>query len=152
MLFSLLVLASWYVMHLCLLTGMQKDQIVVETFGKTTLGPNREGAFLQSGEPACGLSFGEVAIPPFVILHARLSDERCSVGECPHDIGQMVMRFILEHVANRERRVLWDRQPIGVRKLWADVATRVAFDQGIIFKPQKETFFELATKRLCDER
>ena len=45
------------------------------------------------------------------------------------------MRFILERVANREWRVLRDRQSIGVRKRWADVATRVAFDQGMIFKP-----------------
>lgn len=65
----------------------QKDQIVVATFRQGVFGTNPEGAVLQSGEPSCGLGFGEIAIPPFVILHARLSDERCSVRECPRDIG-----------------------------------------------------------------
>ena len=81
------------------------------------------------------LGFSEIAIPPFVILHTRLVDKRLPVCQRSYHIGQIMMRFILERVANREWPVLRDRQPIGVRKLWADVATRVAFDQGMIFKP-----------------
>ncbi len=90
--------------------------------------------------------------PPFVILHARLGDERLPVCQHSYHIGQIMMRFILERVANREWRVLRDRQPIGARKLWAYVATCIAFHLGMIFKPQKETFFELATERLPDNR
>src|SRR5439155_12996075 len=48
--------------------GMQEDQVVVATFGKCALGPNPEDAPLETCEPSCGLRFGEVAIPPFVIL------------------------------------------------------------------------------------
>src|SRR5258706_8814234 len=86
--------------------GMQKDQVVVETFGQGALSANPEGALLQACEPSCGLRFGEVTIPPFVILHARLGDERFSVGQSAYDIGQILMRFILERVANREWSVL----------------------------------------------
>ena len=60
------------------------------------------------------------------------------------------MGLALKRVANREWRVFWDRQSIGCSKLRANVATRIAFDLGMIFKPQKETFFELATERLPD--
>ena len=43
---------------------MQKDQVVVATFGQSALGANPEGALLlQACEPSCGLGFGEVAIP-----------------------------------------------------------------------------------------
>src|SRR5437588_5259369 len=67
--------------------GMQVDQVVVATFGKGTLSPNPENASLQVGKPSCGFRFGEVPIPSFVILHARLGDERLSVGERSHRIG-----------------------------------------------------------------
>jgi hypothetical protein len=60
---------------------------------------------LQAGEPAGGLGFGEVAITAFVILHARLGDEQVPVGQLPHDIGQIVMGFVLESGANRKGRV-----------------------------------------------
>src|SRR6266516_1228188 len=52
--------------------GMQKDQVVVATFGKCALGANPENALLKASESSCGLRFGEVTIPSFVILHARL--------------------------------------------------------------------------------
>src|ERR1051326_8347795 len=129
---------------------MQEDQVVAATFGQRMLGANPEGALLEAGKPSCGLGFGEVAISSFVFLHARLGDERCSVGERSYDIGQILMGLILKRVANREWRVVRDRQPVGRGKLWADVATCVTFDQGMIFKPQKKTFFELTTKRLPD--
>ena len=102
--------------------------------------------------PAFGLRFGEVAITPFVILHARLGDEQFPVRQSSHHIGQVVMGFALERVANREWRMLRDRQSIGCGKLRANVAACIARDQGMIFKPQKETFFELATERLPDNR
>ncbi len=130
--------------------GMQKDQVVVATFGQGALSANPEGALLETCKPACGLRFGEVAIPPFVILHACLSDERFSVRERTHGIGQIVMGFVLKRVANREWRMLRDRQPIGRGKLWVNVATHVVRDQRMIFKPHQKAFFELATERLPD--
>jgi hypothetical protein len=51
-------------------------------------------------------------------------------------------------VANGEWRVLRDRQPVRHGKLRANVAACVAGNQGLIFKPEKETFFELTTERL----
>jgi hypothetical protein len=122
----------------------------VATFGKSALGANPEGALLEACEPSCRFRFGEVAISPFVILHARLGDERFSVCQRSHGIGQIMMGFALKCVANGEWRVFWDRQSIGCGKLRANVATRIARDQRMIFKPQKETFFELATERLPD--
>ena len=80
--------------------GMQENQVVVAAFGKGALGANPEGALLETCEPSCGLGFGEVAIPPFVILHARLGDERLPVGERAHDIGQVVMGVVFKCVAN----------------------------------------------------
>ncbi|HYL45314.1 MAG TPA: hypothetical protein VEU97_18195 [Ktedonobacteraceae bacterium] len=41
----------------------------------------------------------------------------------------------IQRVANRERRMLWDRKPILRGKLWVNVATRVVGNQGMIFKP-----------------
>jgi hypothetical protein len=122
----------------------------VATFGKCALGANPEGALLEACKPSCGLGTGLVAIPSFVILHARLGDERFSVGQRSHDIGQIMMGFVLKRVADGEWRVFGDRQSIGRGKLRANVAARIALDQGMIFKPQKETFFELATERLPD--
>src|SRR6266567_1724959 len=62
------------------------------------------------------------------------------------------MGLVLKRVADGEWRVFWDGQSIGGSKLRANVATRIAFDQGMIFKPQKEPFFELATEWLPDSR
>ena len=88
---------------------MQEDKIVVATFGKLALGANPEGPLLQADKPSCGLGFDQVTISPFVILHACLSDERCSVCQHAHDIGQVMMGFVLKRVANRERGVLRNR-------------------------------------------
>jgi len=104
----------------------------------------------EACKPSRGLGFGEVAISPFVILHARLGDERFSVGQSAHDIGQIVMGFVLKRIANREWRVLRDRQPVGRGKLRVNIATRVVRNQWMIFKPHQKAFFELATKRLPD--
>src|SRR5713101_9660623 len=60
--------------------GMQKNQIVGAAFGKGALGANPENALLKASESSCGLRFGEVTIPSFVILHTRLGDEWLSVG------------------------------------------------------------------------
>ena len=105
---------------------------------------------MQAYEPAGGFRFGEVTISPFVILHACLGDERFVVCQRSHDIRQVVMGSALKRVANRKWRVVWDRQSIGARKLRANIAARIAFHLGMIFKPQQETFFELATERLPD--
>ena len=59
---------------------MQEDQIVVALSGESALRPNPEDAALEACQPTCGLRFGEVAIPPFVILHARLGDEQRAVS------------------------------------------------------------------------
>ena len=56
--------------------GMQEDQIVVALSRERALRPNPEDAALEACQPTGGLRFGEVAIPPFVILHARLGDEQ----------------------------------------------------------------------------
>ncbi len=60
------------------------------------------------------------------------------------------MGFALKRVANREWCMFRDRQSIGRGELRANVATCIAFHQGMVFEPQKETFFELATERLPD--
>jgi hypothetical protein len=56
--------------------GMQEDQIVVALSGERPFSPNPEDTALEACQPPCGFRFGEVAIPPFVILHARLGDEQ----------------------------------------------------------------------------
>ncbi len=122
------------------------------TFRQGTLGANPEGPLLQACKPSGGLGFSKVTISPLVILHARLSEERCSVGQSAHEIGQVMMGVVLKCVANRERGVLWNRQSILRGKLRANVTTRVAGNQRVILKPQHEAFFELATKRLSDHR
>src|SRR6266700_2585761 len=58
--------------------GMQEDQIVVAKSGERPLRPNPENTSLQACQVARSLRFGEVAIPPFVILHARLGNEQFS--------------------------------------------------------------------------
>src|SRR5215471_20195010 len=60
------------------------------------------------------------------------------------------MRFALESVANRKWRVLRNGQAIGRGKRLPNVATRVALPLGMVFEPQQEAFFELATERLPD--
>src|SRR2546430_3834624 len=60
------------------------------------------------------------------------------------------MRFALERVANRKGRVFRRGQAIGRRKRLTNVATRVALHLGMVFEPQQEAFFELATERLPD--
>src|SRR5256885_9404974 len=62
--------------------------------------------------------------------------------------SQIVMRFALERVANRKGRVFRRGQAIGRRKRLTNVATRVALHLGMVFEPQQEAFFELATERL----
>src|SRR5438067_12637913 len=93
-------------------SGVQEDQVVVATFRQGTLGANPEGALLQACKPSGGLGFSKVTISPLVILHARLGNERCSVGQSAHEIGQVMMGVVLKCVANRERGVLWNRQSI----------------------------------------
>src|SRR5258708_38624544 len=58
------------------------------------------------------------------------------------------MGFALKNVANSEWRRIAGRQSIGRRKLRANVATSVAGHLGIIFQPEEEALFELATERL----
>ena len=77
-------------------------------------------------------------------------DEQFPVRQCPHHIGQIVMRFVLERVANRKGRVFRHGQAIGRGKRVTNVATRVALHLGMVFEPQQEAFFELATERLPD--
>src|SRR5215510_8069780 len=60
------------------------------------------------------------------------------------------MRFALESVANRKWRVVRNGQAIGRGKRLTNVAPRVALHLGIVFEPQQEAFFELATERLPD--
>jgi hypothetical protein len=124
----------------------------VATLGKSALSSNPEGALLEARKPACGFRFSEVTIPSFVILHARLGDEQCPVGQRPHHIGQIVMGLVLEHVANRKGRVFRNGQAIGRGKRLPNVAPRVALHLGMVFEPQQEAFFELATERLPDSR
>src|SRR2546422_4749396 len=76
--------------------GMQEDQVVVALWSESPFSPNPEDARLRACERSCGLRFGEVAIPPFVILHARLGDEQFPVRQRPHYIGQIVMGLVLE--------------------------------------------------------
>src|SRR5258708_15783506 len=130
--------------------SMQVDQVVVPPFGKGVLSPNPENASLRAGRLSCGFRFGEITTPSFVILHARLGDERLPVCQRAHCIGQVVMGLILKRVADGEWRVFWDGQSIGLGKLWTNVTPRVAFDQRMVFEPQKETFFKLATEWLPD--
>ena len=55
-----------------------------------------------------------------------------------------------KRVANCEGGMLGDRKTIGISKLRTNVATCVALHLGVIFKPENEAFFELATERLLE--
>jgi hypothetical protein len=90
-------------------SGMQVDQIVMALFCQCALSPNPEGIPLNACEPAGCFCFGKVAITALVVLHSRLGNERRSIREGPDDIGQVVMRFPLKHIANRKRRFLGDQ-------------------------------------------
>ena len=105
---------------------------------------------LEACEPSCGLRAGLVAISPFVIFHTCLGDERFSVRQSPYQVGQIVVGFALEHIADGEWRVFWNGQSIGESELRTDVATSIVHNQGVIFEPEHEAFFELATERLPD--
>jgi hypothetical protein len=58
--------------------GMQEDEIVVARPGERLFCADPEDASLEACKPTCGHRFGEIAITPFVILHARLGDEQLS--------------------------------------------------------------------------
>src|ERR1043166_4520754 len=60
------------------------------------------------------------------------------------------MGCALERVANREWRVFRGRQSIGGGKLRTNIAARVASHLRMIFQPEEEALFELATERLPD--
>src|SRR5437667_4588453 len=60
------------------------------------------------------------------------------------------MGFALESVADREWGVFRGRQSIGHGELRANVATGIALHLGVIFEPEQEAFFELATERLLE--
>src|SRR5258708_4419270 len=115
--------------------SMQENQVVGSTFGKCVLSANPENAPLQACEPSCSFRFGEVTIPSFVILHARLGDDGWPVGQRPHRMGKVVMGLVLKRVADGEWRVFWDRQSVLRGKLRVNVATRVVHNQWMIFKP-----------------
>src|SRR5260370_36059690 len=75
--------------------SMQENQVVGSTFGKCVLSANPENAPLQACEPSCSFRFGEVTIPSFVILHARLGDERLPGGHSSHPLGHAVMCLVV---------------------------------------------------------
>lgn len=106
--------------------------------GKCSLRPNPEDALLDACEPSCGFRFGEVAIPPFVILHTRLSNEQLPVCQHPHHIGEILMRLALKRVANGEWRVFWDGQSVGRSKLGANVATCVGGYLGMVVERSRK--------------
>src|SRR5215468_2729318 len=130
--------------------GMQEHQIVVALADERVLRPQPEDASLEACQPPCGLGFGEVTIPPFVILHARLGDEQLPMPQSAYHIGQVGMRFALKRVANREWCVLRDGQAVGGRKWRTNVATSVTDDLGVVFEPEQEPLFELTTEWLPD--
>ena len=104
-------------------------------YADTAHSANPENASLQACESSCSFRFGEVTIPSFVILHARLGDEWLPAREHAHDIGQVMMGVVLKRVANGEWCVLGDRQPILRGKLCVNVATRVVHHQWMVLKP-----------------
>src|SRR5579884_2432130 len=129
---------------------MQKDEVVVARSCQRSLRSNPEYPSLKACELSCGLRFSKVAISPFVIFHACLGDERSPVRQSPYQTGQIVVGFTLERIADGEWRVFWNGQSIGESELRTDVATSVVHNQGVIFEPEHEAFFELATERLPD--
>jgi hypothetical protein len=130
--------------------SMQVGQIVVSLDRERLLSANPENALLNVCEPSCSLCFGKVTITAFVIFHPRLSDEWLPRCESPYNIGKVIVKVALKRVANREGGMLGDRKTIGISKLRTNVATCVALHLGVIFKPENEAFFELATERLFD--
>jgi len=60
------------------------------------------------------------------------------------------MGFVFKDVANGKGRRIAGRQSIGGRKLRTNVATSVAGHLGMVFQPEEESLFELATERLPD--
>ena len=60
------------------------------------------------------------------------------------------MGFALKGVANREWGVLGGRQSIGRGKLRANITACIADHLGMVFEPELEAFFQLATDGLAD--
>jgi hypothetical protein len=60
------------------------------------------------------------------------------------------MGCALERVANREWRVFRGGQSISCGKLRTNIAARVAGYLRVVFQPEEESLFELATERLPD--
>src|SRR5438067_1774249 len=132
--------------------GMQEYQIVVAKFRKRPFRANPENTSSDTRQASCSLCFCKIAILPLVVLHACLSDEKGSIREHAYRVGQVVMGLSFKRVADSKRRILGGRESVGLCKRWSNVATRIADYLGIVFKPEKQAFFELATKRLLDRR
>src|SRR5436309_2022329 len=132
--------------------GMQEHQIVVALLGKRPFRANPEDPSSDTRQASCSLCFCKIAILPFVVLHACLSDEKGSIREHAYRVGQVVMGLSFKRVADSKRRILGGRESVGLCKRWSNVATRIADHLGMVFKPQKEAFFELATKRLAERK
>ncbi len=60
------------------------------------------------------------------------------------------MGLAFKGVANGKGCIRWRGQSVGRRKLRANVATRVAGNQGVVFQPHQESFFQVTTERLAD--
>src|SRR5512135_3248986 len=135
-----------------LASGMQKDQVVVALFGQGMLGANPEDPSSDARQASCGLCLHKIAFFEFIILHACLRDEKGSIGEHSDRIWQVVMGLPFKCVADGKGRILGGWQPVGLCKCWSNVASRIADHLGMVFKPEKEAFFDLATKRLAERK
>jgi len=90
--------------------------------GERLLGAQPIDAVLDARQPTGGLSFGLLARLSFLIFQPCLGDEQPAVRQRSHHIGQVVMGFALKDIADGERCFLWHGEPVGGRKLGADVA------------------------------
>ncbi len=133
-----------------LASSMQENQIVMACSGECLFRGNPVGPLLKACKTASCLSFGKVAILSFVVLHACFSDKDSPILELAHDIRQIVMGFVLKGVADGKGSVFGNGQSVRGCKWRANITASVTNNLGIVFKPEQESFFELATKWLPD--
>ena len=62
------------------------------------------------------------------------------------------MGFSFKGIANGKGRIFREWQAIGRGKRRANITTSVTHHLGVVFKPQKKTFFELTAKWLSGRR
>lgn len=106
-----------------LASGMQEDQIVVSLEGKLLLCGNPIDTPPGSRQATCRLGFGLLAILSFLVLHPRFSDEQPPSGQGSHHIGQVIVGFTVEDIANGKWCLFGNGETVGRSELGGSVRT-----------------------------